>query len=625
MRRAVSHVRGLPLDVLVHQIRDGEIMSESQAGNRPRALALQRQLIGELTREHRIWRMTHHCRLARFLTRAGDVGEARVALDECTPIQYESARRSDARATDHAWWSYLVARTEGELAQAQGRYVEAERAFRRAVAALTGSTQVYSRIESLYVQVQLANAIGDQGRLLLAEHEARATLQDAVRALGRNSPITAFAVGGLAGLLAGQGRLAESETLRRAVLDIYEKSGFGADSHETAGARQMLGAVLVTQRRWHEGLAEYQRARRDLGDEFAAFQASRGGRVERVLTWPVALVKTGDPDQALELLQADLERSRRLLGDAHRTTARVRGLIAMALARKEERARALAEFSAVLPGLLEAEGSAGEIGAMTTRRWYRDLILEAYIELLIEIRGTSLESAVPGGVVAEAFRMAEATRGGTVQRALSANAARAAARDASLADLVRREQDAGRQAHALETQLADALDFSATARNPKAVADLRNRIETLRRARETLAAQIARGFPGYAQLMDPAPPTLDQARNVLRPGEAWVVTYSNAERTLIWAIPRTGPAAFAVAPIGLEALATEVAALRKALDPAARTVGDIPPFDLARAHRLFQTGPCGVGGRGHPARGRRWRAHAAALRPAADGGGGRAG
>src|SRR5262249_45449498 len=92
----------------------------------------------------------------------------------------------------------------------------------------------------------------------------------------------------------------------------------------------------------------------------------------------------------------------------------------------------------------------------------------------------------------------------------------------------------------------------------------------------------------YAELINPPPITVDQARALLRPGEALIATLVTRDRTLVWAVPPTGPVAFAVAPIGKRELDQNVAVLRKALEPRATTFGDIPDFDLARAYRLYR-------------------------------------
>src|SRR6266700_885063 len=50
-----------------------------------------------------------------------------------------------------------------------------------------------------------------------------------------------------------------------------------------------------------------------------------------------------------------------------------------------------------------------------------------------------------------------------------------------------------------------------------------------------------------------------------------------------------GPITFAAVPMGAKAIEETVASLRRALEPQASTLGDIPEFDVAAAHRLYRT------------------------------------
>src|SRR5206468_10412714 len=66
-----------------------------------------------------------------------------------------------------------------------------------------------------------------------------------------------------------------------------------------------------------------------------------------------------------------------------------------------------------------------------------------------------------------------------------------------------------------------------------------------------------------------------------------IATFVSVDRTFVWAVPTSGSIAFAAASLGRRDLSTAVTTLRKALEPNARTAGDIPAFDLALGHRLY--------------------------------------
>jgi len=112
-------------------------------------------------------------------------------------------------------------------------------------------------------------------------------------------------------------------------------------------------------------------------------------------------------------------------------------------------------------------------------------------------------------------------------------------------------------------------------------------IDNLRGARAAIRQEIERRFPSYAQLIDPRPATIEETRKSLRPGEALIATYVGRAQSFVWAVPESGTPAFAAVPKGQKQIAEAVADLRKALDPNAATLGDIPAFDLGLAASLY--------------------------------------
>jgi CHAT domain-containing protein len=189
--------------------------------------------------------------------------------------------------------------------------------------------------------------------------------------------------------------------------------------------------------------------------------------------------------------------------------------------------------------------------------------------------------------VAEAFRLAEALRGQSVQRALNASAARNATSIPGLAELIRRSQDAKKQVETLYGFAVNILSARPEDRDSVQLESLRTRIEALQTARQAADRQIAREYPAYGQLLNPSPGTLADVRAALKPGEALVSTLATEGRTFVWAVSREGPVAFATPPLGAEAIRSAVAGLRRALDPGARVLGDIPAFDVEAAHGLY--------------------------------------
>src|SRR5262249_22549639 len=102
----------------------------------------------------------------------------------------------------------------------------------------------------------------------------------------------------------------------------------------------------------------------------------------------------------------------------------------------------------------------------------------------------------------------------------------------------------------------------------------------------SLTAQIDREFPVYAEVIDPKPVTLEQARAMLRPGEALITTLVTQDQTFVWAVPQSGSVAFATVPMSAKTIEETVATLREALEPRPRPLGDIRDCDVPLPHRL---------------------------------------
>ena len=132
-------------------------------------------------------------------------------------------------------------------------------------------------------------------------------------------------------------------------------------------------------------------------------------------------------------------------------------------------------------------------------------IVEAYIGLLA--RGGD---GATGQVSLETFALADAIRGQSVQKALSASSARSVAKDPALAELVRKEQDLGKQINAQLGALNNAL--ASNVRDENVMKATKATVDKLRTDRAKVRDDINKRFPGYAELIDPKPPRWTRSR-----------------------------------------------------------------------------------------------------------------
>lgn len=125
-------------------------------------------------------------------------------------------------------------------------------------------------------------------------------------------------------------------------------------------------------------------------------------------------------------------------------------------------------------------------------------------------------------------------------------------------------------------------------RDANALKVLQADIDKLRSARNAAKKELASKFRDYASLVEPAPPSADDIRAVMRADEAFVSIYFGREMSFVWAVPKSGPVAFAAIPVTLGDIESTVGELRKALEPNATMISEIPPFDVARAYELYE-------------------------------------
>ena len=192
-----------------------------------------------------------------------------------------------------------------------------------------------------------------------------------------------------------------------------------------------------------------------------------------------------------------------------------------------------------------------------------------------------------GDVGVETFSLADAIRGRSVQQALAASSARAAAKDPALAELVRKEQDLGKQVNAQLGTLTNVLSLPSHERDEKGVQAINASINALRADRTKARQEISQRFPAYADLISPKPPSVEQIRATLADGEAMLSFYFGQNSSFVWAVPKNGPVAFAAIKASSGDIESKVRKLREALEPQAAMISDIPPFDLKLAYELY--------------------------------------
>lgn len=595
LRSAVALVKGsedeFPIGIDI-------FIAEMSIGNYNNALKLNEQLIA-MASGIRGRLVSRYATATGLYLSIGDVAAARRALRELEVNLSELTRRSRASATTWENWTSHLESSRANVLEIEGRYADAEPFRRKALTAaerafegrVAGSRNMVSPGRAYRFlegkQRALARNLTQQGRLTEAELILRDVLRSQLQRVGRYAPEPAGSLSQLAALLNEQGRHQDAEAIARAGVEIHKTLGSVPQAASYAGARRSLGASLVLRSRWQEGLTEFEALRADLQRDSDTRTQSRN---TPVAYRAIALIKTGRAATAVPVLEAALKGQQERLGTGHYAVAEHHGFLGMALAESGQQRRALDEFQRAVRILLAYDsGGSDEDSSASARTWRLKLILDGYIKLLHGIRNEAGMQRAGFDAAEEAFRVADAARGQTTQRALSASAARAGVNDPALAEMVRKEQDARQQTGVLYSTLLRLVSAPPDQQLPQVIAQMRARIGELEREQRTLSADLLRRFPAYANLISPRPATVAEARSALREGEVLLSMLTTDDQTYVWAIPKNGAVIFHAAPLGEKAAAEAVSILRKALDVGRVTLDAVPEFDVATAHRLYTT------------------------------------
>jgi CHAT domain-containing protein len=482
--------------------------------------------------------------------------------------------------SNHEWSRINIASMKAQILEMRGKYQEAElhrRRIMRLASFLKKENPVYYTAQKLRFAWNLAK----QGKLIEAEIEFRHALKERIGYAGIKSELTGSTIVYLGDILNQQGRLIEAEKLINAGIGIMEQSGLSFDSRIMGDVRKIYGGVLVNQGKFSEALKSFDLAKAELSNNKNLYEKIYVRNPSLIL----ALLKLDRTKEALELISSAYDTYLKNFGERQYNTQEIRALRAMAYAKMNQNGEAIQDFSEAVPILL-SKNLAGKMDYSSKQRF--KIIIEAYIDLLGKIYGTSMEKTLGINAAEEAFRLADAIRGHSVRSALGASVVRAAVLQPELSDLVRKEQDALNQISALEFVITETLGAAENQRDPKSIEKLRFQIDMLGKARIALQNEIKRRFPKYSELANPEPPGPFSVQEFLRAGEALISIYTTADHTYIWAIPQAGKIQFKKVNLSKNKLAKIVSRLRLSLDPKPETFGDIPEFDVAQAYKLYR-------------------------------------
>ena len=566
------------------------------AGNPRHALDILQQQLRD-AKEAKGYLFAANSQISQIFIGMGDLAQAEAHLQRSLKLIQEARTtgstswRKSYQARGQSWEASVefnravIFEARGQFAQAENSYRLAEQRRRASIKGVLATAknpppewQILESADRMVVDVARMEA--KQGRLAEAEVDARRALLAALKDQGKYNPTTPFFIGGLATILIEQGRYPEAEQLIGQALDINRVVGVADDSTTIVRQLSMLATIFNLQNKRKQAAqiyAQIDKVTANWDPKMREALDLNGSRIN-------SLYAAGQFDRGVAVAKALIMRETTQFGEKSYDAANARASLAIGYMRLNRDADAAQEFQAALPILIAgASGASDDDDSATAalRSGRLQNYVENYIVLLTRMGAADDSAAV------QSFALADAIRGHSVQQALAASSARARIKDPALAELVRQEQDLSKQVNAQLGTLNNALALPAGQRDENGVKALGVAIANLRSERDKLRADIAKRFPNYANLIAPKAPSVDEIKAVLRPDEAFLSFYFGRDASFVWAVPKAGKVAFAAIPITADDIATKIHELRRALDPDAETIGEIPPFDLAGAYDLY--------------------------------------
>ncbi|MDA9399350.1 CHAT domain-containing tetratricopeptide repeat protein [Bradyrhizobium sp. CCBAU 45389] len=450
----------------------------------------------------------------------------------------------------------------------------------------------------------LGQVYAGQGRDDLAEPVYKRAIALMEKALGLDTVLIAPELSNLAAVYQRQGRFTEAEPLFKRALAVSEKN-LSREHPDVGRALNNLATLYVKQEHFADAEPLFQRA-------LAIYQKAAGPEHPAVAT---VLNNIGQVDRDLNRdadAEAPIKRSlairEKVLGPDHPDVARSLNNLAGLYEHQQRYAdaeplyrRALAIRERALgpnhPDTLTSAGNLAYFLYVSGRtadalplaeRTLASGRAQLRIVLPILFSARQLHLLPDDKALDEALAAIQRGTQSSAASAVNKLAVRLAAGSDRLAELVRKDQDLGTEAEALDKAIITAVSKQAGQRDVAAEQRSRARIAAIASERAGLQKTLAVEFPDYASLSNPLPLAVKDIQPLLSADEAMTIYSVVDKQSYVIAITREG-VDWREVPLGADALTQKVSAFRKGLDvgKARDASGKSGLFDLALAHELY--------------------------------------
>jgi CHAT domain-containing protein/tetratricopeptide (TPR) repeat protein len=458
------------------------------------------------------------------------------------------------------------------LYQEQGRYAEAEPLLKRSLAISEKAfgpehPDVASSLNNL------ASVYHHQGRYVEAELLLKRSLSISEKALGPKHPDLAPTLNNLAELYRDQGRYLEAAPFYQRSLSISEKA-LGPEHPNIAHILNNLAGLYDGQNRYAEAEPLYKRAlairEKALGLEHPDVAAS-------LYNLAFLYRERGHFEEAEALNYRSLGIWERAFGPENLDVSRSLNNLAKLYEAQGRYAEALG-FSRRAVSILEKHLGKLAVEHDSSAPAEQRMVRPGFIENV-----ALLYHAGEPNAAAEGFRVVQMAETSSAGTAIAAMTARLAAGGGAHADVIRERQDLVQQLRALDDALVKAVSKPTAEHDAATETSLRAGLDETSKKIDALDARIAAESPDFAELSNPKPIDALAAQALLAPDEALLVYLTSDKATWLWVLRRDRIVLQHI-PFDAKALAREVSALRRALDPESNP--DLAPFPAIAAYRL---------------------------------------
>ncbi|GLH80816.1 hypothetical protein SSBR45G_57250 [Bradyrhizobium sp. SSBR45G] len=449
----------------------------------------------------------------------------------------------------------------GQALASLGRDAEAEPNYKRAVALYETALGLDS-VEIAPALNNLAALYQRQQRYAEAEPLFARALAIRERALGAAHPDVGQALNNLATLYERQDRHGDAEPLFRRALAIYRKAA-GPDSAPVATLLNNLGQLTKSDGRYGEAEP----------------------LIRQSLAIREKLLGADHPDVARSLNNlADLKQRQQRYDEAEPLFVRALAIRQRALG--PDHPDAVTALNN-LAGLYQAAGRIPDALPLVDRAIQRGQA-QPKVALPVLFAAGRDGSLAAGKAFDGAIDVIQRSAQSQAAAAVDKLAVRLAAGNDRLAELVRKDQDLAAEGDTLDKSVIAAVSRPAAQRDLSAEKRDKARLATVTAERADLRATLAREFPEFAALSNPAPMSLAEIQPQLAEDEALVAYAVLDHSAFVLAITRDRFEWYQI-PRGADALARDVMRFRHGLSPGVATenaaTSDL--FDLAVANELY--------------------------------------